>query len=110
MGIEYPITVRTRYYFMLELNVPFKTFSCPEDGQEAEDCFLGILRNEETYFLEMYGETLLSLYSEIEAVDAAGIVGHIYLDHTQESGPTEKPHVTALVGQLKHTDLTIGTA
>lgn len=92
------------------INGEFTTYSLPEEGKEAQNCFLSILHNEHETYMEMYGDTLKELYDELKVAYNKGVKLHIMLDHTQSCGPTEHLMVIDLITTCPNLDLTITTA
>jgi phosphatidylserine/phosphatidylglycerophosphate/cardiolipin synthase-like enzyme len=83
-------------------------FLLPKDGELAQAEFLkALLSPFETYIIA-YGFTLDAMIGEILAAHEAGILIHLYLDHTQSAGTAEKPQVQRLVNA--GVDVTIGTS
>ncbi len=92
------------------LNGLIVAYSLPEDAVAAEAAFIGVLNSEHETYLEMYGNTLIDLYTAIKKADSEGIVVHCLFDHTQSCGPTEKALVIDLVNSLKNGSVVITTA
>ena len=84
------------------------TYQLPDDKEEAHKIFLDQLNNRGEVFLIAYGFTEPGMIDELLAAHAAGIPVHIYLDHTQSAGRTERVQVKRLVEAGM--DVTIGTS
>lgn len=95
---------------MITITITETDYFLPEDGQVAEQAFLGLLNNLTEVWICAFGFTLQPMFDGLKRADAAGAKLHILLDHSQEVGKAEAPRVQDLVAHLKHGDVTITTA
>jgi phosphatidylserine/phosphatidylglycerophosphate/cardiolipin synthase-like enzyme len=80
----------------------------PDDGQEAEGRFLNLLTNPQETWIIAYAFTLPAMIRDVETAFKAGVPLHIYLDHSQEQGSTERPLVEAMA--KLGVEVTVGTS
>jgi hypothetical protein len=95
---------------MITITTTETDYFLPEDGQEAEQKFLQLLKNFSEIWICAFGFTLQPMFDELKKADAAGANLHILLDHSQAVGKAELPRVKDLVENLRHSDVTITTA
>jgi len=92
--------------FVIETTVT--CYLLPGDGTVAQADFLKHLANPGETWITAYGFTLPDMINELLAAHKNGVPLHLYLDHTQAAGTTEKPLVQKLVDA--GVEVTIGTS
>lgn len=92
----------------LTFDTTLTTYQLPDDKEELHKVFLYELLNRGETYLVSYGFTEKVMIDELLAAHAAGILVHLYLDHTQSAGRTERVQVQRLVDAGM--DVTIGTS
>jgi len=96
---------------MLDLFLKWEScYFLPEDGAEAEQCFLSLLRSPGETYISAYACNLAPLFAAIIAADASGVMIHMLLDHSQAVSEYERAPLQALVNALRYSDVTITTA
>jgi phosphatidylserine/phosphatidylglycerophosphate/cardiolipin synthase-like enzyme len=80
----------------------------PDDHQTAEQRFLQLLGEPGETWIIAYTFTLQDAVDKVLAAHRAGVALHLYLDHSQSTGRTEKPLVSQLVDA--GVEVTIGTS
>jgi hypothetical protein len=89
-------------------NTTIKSFLLPGDGDEALAEFLTALNSPFPTYIIAYNFSLAAMIDEILKAHANGVPIHIYLDHTQSTGPSERDGVQKLIAS--GLDVTIGTS
>lgn len=82
----------------------------PDDEAVGEQAFLDLLKNPGETWIMAYSFTLVPLFNEIKAADAAGVKIHLLLDRSQSVGQSEAGPLKDLANSLKNGDLTVTTA
>jgi len=90
------------------INTQITCYLLPQDGPTAQADFLQHLLDPGETWIIAYAFTLPDMIQDLLIAHQKQIPLHLYLDHSQESGTTEKP----LVQQLVHAgvEVTIGTS
>ncbi|RDI65620.1 phospholipase D-like domain-containing protein [Nocardia pseudobrasiliensis] len=86
----------------------FTCYLMPVDHDEARQRFLDLIAGPGETWIIAYGFTLPGAIDELLAAHGKGVRLHLYLDHTQSAGATERPLVQRLVDA--GIEVTIGTS
>ncbi|MBF6329943.1 phospholipase D-like domain-containing protein [Nocardia transvalensis] len=86
----------------------FTCYLMPGDHDEARARFLDLVAGPGETWIIAYGFTLPGAIDELVAAHRHGVALHLYLDHTQSTGATERPLVQRLVDA--GVEVTIGTS
>ncbi|WP_280466205.1 phospholipase D-like domain-containing protein [Nocardia brasiliensis] len=87
---------------------PMTCYLMPGDHAEAEQRFLELVAGPGETWLIAYGFTLTDAADSLIAAHWRGVALHLYLDHTQSAGHTQRPIVRQLVDA--GIEVTIGTS
>jgi phosphatidylserine/phosphatidylglycerophosphate/cardiolipin synthase-like enzyme len=90
------------------INTQVTCYLLPQDGAVAKQDFLKHLLDPGETWIIAYAFTLPDMIQDLLKAHTQGIPLHLYLDHSQSTGPAEKPLLQQLV--KAGVEVTIGTS